>query len=60
MMSTFDEFLDNLFTPLFEATNDPDSHPELYRFLLNVSGIDSVDDESKPEYVHVSLAFSGS
>jgi len=35
--------------PLFEATNDPESHPYLHRFLHQVSGFDSVDDESKPE-----------
>ncbi|KAL6740925.1 hypothetical protein Aduo_014228 [Ancylostoma duodenale] len=52
MVQTFDELLDNVFTPLFEVTNDPSSHPELFRFLQQVSGIDSVDDESKHEYVH--------
>jgi AMP deaminase len=35
--------------PLFEATNDPNSHPYLYQFLCHISGFDSVDDESKPE-----------
>lgn len=35
--------------PLFEATNDPEKHPELHRFLQYVIGFDSVDDESKPE-----------
>ena len=54
MLQTFDEFLDNIFGPLFEATNDPSSHPELFRFLQHVSALDSVDDESKHEYVHVS------
>ncbi|KAE9411657.1 hypothetical protein Angca_010177, partial [Angiostrongylus cantonensis] len=34
------------------VTNDPSSHPDLYRFLQQVSGIDSVDDESKHEFVH--------
>ncbi|KAL3081816.1 hypothetical protein niasHT_034007 [Heterodera trifolii] len=51
ILTTFDDFLDNLFTPLFEVTNDPNLHPELHRFLQHVSGIDSVDDESKPENV---------
>lgn len=51
MVKNFDEILDNVFTPLFEATNDPESHPELFRFLQHISGIDSVDDESKHEYV---------
>uniref|UniRef100_A0A1I7XC82 AMP deaminase n=1 Tax=Heterorhabditis bacteriophora TaxID=37862 RepID=A0A1I7XC82_HETBA len=52
MVKNFDEILDNVFTPLFEVTNDPASHPELFRFLQQVSGIDSVDDESKHEFVH--------
>ncbi|VDO62646.1 unnamed protein product [Heligmosomoides polygyrus] len=52
MLKNFDELLDNIFTPLFEVTNDPSSHPDLYRFLQQVSGIDSVDDESKHEFVH--------
>ncbi|GMT32772.1 hypothetical protein PFISCL1PPCAC_24069, partial [Pristionchus fissidentatus] len=52
MIQNFDQFLDNLFTPLFEVTNDPSSHPDLHRFLEQVSGIDSVDDESKHEFVH--------
>jgi len=36
--------------PVFEATNDPRSHPDLHRFLQYVIGFDSVDDESKPEH----------
>uniref|UniRef100_A0A0N5AM92 AMP deaminase n=1 Tax=Syphacia muris TaxID=451379 RepID=A0A0N5AM92_9BILA len=51
MLKNFDEMLDNFFTPLFEVTNDPSSHPELFRFLAFVTGMDSVDDESKPEYI---------
>ncbi|CAJ0938051.1 unnamed protein product, partial [Mesorhabditis belari] len=50
-MKNFGELLDNLFLPLFEVSNDPSSHPDLHRFLLTVSGIDSVDDESKHEFV---------
>ncbi|CAI5440793.1 unnamed protein product [Caenorhabditis angaria] len=52
MVKNFDELLDNIFTPLFEVTNDPTTHPELHLFLKQVSGIDSVDDESKHEFVH--------
>ncbi|CAI2337749.1 unnamed protein product [Caenorhabditis sp. 36 PRJEB53466] len=52
MVKNFDDMLDNLFTPLFEVTNDPSTHPELHLFLQQVSGIDSVDDESKHEFVH--------
>ena len=53
MVKNFDDMLDNLFTPLFEVTNDPSTHPELHLFLQQVSGIDSVDDESKHEFVNV-------
>uniref|UniRef100_A0A1B6D983 AMP deaminase n=1 Tax=Clastoptera arizonana TaxID=38151 RepID=A0A1B6D983_9HEMI len=49
MMNNFQEFLNNIFYPLFEVTNDPSSHPELHSFLQYVIGFDSVDDESKPE-----------
>uniref|UniRef100_A0A913HFX4 AMP deaminase n=1 Tax=Strongyloides stercoralis TaxID=6248 RepID=A0A913HFX4_STRER len=52
MIDNFGEILDNIFTPLFEVSNDPSSNPDLYRFLTQVSGIDSVDDESKHEYVN--------
>uniref|UniRef100_A0A0R3RR21 AMP deaminase n=1 Tax=Elaeophora elaphi TaxID=1147741 RepID=A0A0R3RR21_9BILA len=51
MVKNFDEILDNVFTPLFEVTNNPKSHPHLFRFLQQVSGIDSVDDESKLEHI---------
>ena len=49
LVSNFNEILYNIFMPLFEATNDPSSHPNLHKFLCHVSGFDSVDDESKPE-----------
>ena len=39
----------DLFRPLFEVTQNPQSHPELHVFLQRVVGFDSVDDESKPE-----------
>jgi adenosine deaminase len=48
-MKNFQEFLTNLFQPLFEATIDPSSHPDLYRFMHHLTGFDSVDDETKPE-----------
>lgn len=49
IIKNFQELLTNLFLPLFEATIHPESHPELFRFLLHLTGFDSVDDESKPE-----------
>lgn len=49
IVTKFQEILDNIFLPLFEATNNPHKHPELHKFLQYVIGFDSVDDESKPE-----------
>jgi len=49
LVNCFEEIIDNLFRPLFEVTRDPKSHPDLHRFLRHVIGLDSVDDESKPE-----------
>mmetsp|Transcript_101251 Transcript_101251/g.201180 ORF Transcript_101251/g.201180 Transcript_101251/m.201180 type:complete len:753 (+) Transcript_101251:3-2261(+) len=46
-ISSFQDMLDNIFVPLFEATLDPESHPEVAEFLNHISGFDSVDDESK-------------
>ena len=39
----------DVFQPLFEVTQNPQSHPELHVFLQRVVGLDCVDDESKPE-----------
>eukprot|EP01132_Coremiostelium_polycephalum_P005159 gene5159-6421_t len=47
--ATFQDFLNNIFHPLFEVTKDPSSHPKLHKFLQQVVGIDCVDDESKFE-----------
>ncbi|XP_072997218.1 probable AMP deaminase [Typha latifolia] len=49
IVTSFQNLLDNIFLPLFEATVDPDSHPQLHIFLKQVVGLDLVDDESKPE-----------
>ncbi|XP_062514903.1 uncharacterized protein LOC134190474 isoform X2 [Corticium candelabrum] len=49
-ISSFQDLLDNIFKPLFECTRDPALHPQLHEFLQNVSGFDSVDDESIPEH----------
>ncbi|XP_065179539.1 AMP deaminase 2-like isoform X3 [Sycon ciliatum] len=54
-VKNFQEMLDNIFMPLFEATLDPHSQPELFKFLTEVAGFDSVDDESKVETGHLSL-----
>ncbi|KAL4302337.1 hypothetical protein GQ457_10G025330 [Hibiscus cannabinus] len=49
IVKSFQNILDNVFIPLFEATVDPNSHPQLHVFLKMVVGFDLVDDESKPE-----------
>nr|XP_057910212.1 AMP deaminase 2 isoform X2 [Doryrhamphus excisus] len=49
-LANFQEMLENIFLPLFEATINPRSHPEVHLFLEHVVGFDSVDDESKPEH----------
>ncbi|KAL6111463.1 ampd2 [Pungitius sinensis] len=49
-LANFQEMLENIFMPLFEATINPRKHPELHLFLEHVVGFDSVDDESKPEH----------
>mmetsp|Transcript_14246 Transcript_14246/g.36439 ORF Transcript_14246/g.36439 Transcript_14246/m.36439 type:complete len:1280 (+) Transcript_14246:43-3882(+) len=47
--SNFQQVLSNIFEPLFRVTIDPSSNPTLHEFLKEVSGFDSVDDESKLE-----------
>ncbi|XP_076066304.1 AMP deaminase isoform X3 [Oratosquilla oratoria] len=49
ILQNFGQVIENLFKPLFEATLNPSSHPEINAFLQYVVGFDSVDDESKPE-----------
>ena len=48
-VSNVKDMLHNIFYPLFEATRCPEQYPELSTFLQYVVGLDSVDDESKPE-----------
>ncbi|TSO77774.1 AMP deaminase 1 [Bagarius yarrelli] len=43
----FGKMLENIFMPVFQATINPQSNPELSIFLQHVTGFDSVDDESK-------------
>ncbi|KAI8477343.1 MAG: hypothetical protein J3K34DRAFT_397944 [Monoraphidium minutum] len=49
IIENFEQMLENIFVPLFEATIDPASHPQLHVFLSQVVGFDMVDDESRPE-----------
>lgn len=48
-LESFHDMLDNIFTPLFEVTQDPRSHPELHNMLQQLVGFDTVDDESVPQ-----------
>ena len=50
---TFQEMLDNLFIPMFEATIHPDKHPEVAELLKHIVGIDSVDDEGAHEVSYI-------
>ena len=45
-VKSFQDVLNNFFEPLFAATLEPEKHPELARLLTEISGFDSVDDES--------------
>ena len=36
LVKNFEEVLENLFIPLFEATVNPQSHPEIHKFLTVV------------------------
>jgi AMP deaminase len=46
---SFQEMLDNLFVPMFEAMLCPEEHPEVADLLKHIVGIDSVDDEGAHE-----------
>jgi AMP deaminase len=46
---SFQDMLENLFAPLFEATLFPDEHPEVAELLKHIVGFDSVDDEGSLE-----------
>ena len=52
-MASFGQLLYNIFAPLFAVSLDPSSNPPLHYSLQTVVGIDSVDDESRPEYEHL-------
>jgi hypothetical protein len=40
MLQNFQQMLDNIFSPLFEVTCNPDSDPLLHAFLGQISGLD--------------------
>jgi len=47
--SGYNEMLENIFTPMFEATLYPERKPKLAEALKHIVGIDSVDDEGASE-----------
>lgn len=49
LVDSFQDMLDNIFNPVFEATVDPNSHKEVACLLQQLVGFDSVDDESQPQ-----------
>ncbi|EKE39142.1 hypothetical protein ENUP19_0089G0040 [Entamoeba nuttalli] len=48
-VNTFEELLRHMFEPLFDATLNPEKHPELVTFLENVGAFDCKGDESEFE-----------
>lgn len=48
-LNHFGEMLENIFSPVFEATLFPEQYPDVAEFLQHISGFDTVDDESRSE-----------
>jgi AMP deaminase len=46
---SFQDMMENLFAPIFEATLNPQDHPEIAELLIHIVGFDSVDDEGASE-----------
>lgn len=46
---SFLDMLENLFSPMFEATLHPEQHHEVAELLKHIVGFDSVDDEGSHE-----------
>ncbi|CAD8175933.1 unnamed protein product [Paramecium pentaurelia] len=54
MIHCFQDMIDNLFRPLFDITINPTIDPFLYQALFQITGFDTVDDESLYEYFAIS------
>ena len=55
-MKNFQEMLENIFAPLFEVTVNPQSHPELHKFLVLVKeSLDQVHLVAKNKNLNFSL-----
>jgi len=50
-VQSFQEYLENIFAPMFAATLDPIAHPEVAELLSCIVGMDSVDDESVEDHL---------
>ena len=48
-VASFEDYVRNIFEPLFQVALDPSVDPKLHHFLKRVVGFDTVDDESKVE-----------
>lgn len=48
IVTSFQNILDNVFVPLFEATVDPNSHPQLHLFLMQVGQTSGYIDATYP------------
>ena len=46
---SFQNMLENIFIPMFDATLHPEEHPEVAELLTHIVGFDSVDDEGAAE-----------
>lgn len=55
VLTTFQEFLDNIFKPLWDVSINPESDPLLAHFLDHVGAFDSVDNESGLESDPISI-----
>ena len=45
MLANFGQLLTNFFGPMFDATREPDKHPQLAKLLSMIGCIDTVDNE---------------
>ena len=58
IVTSFQNILDNVFIPLFEVTVDPNSHPQLHLFLMQVSHLFSYLSVSTPYFCVLIHVFS--
>jgi len=49
-VTNFEQYLRNIFEPLFEVLDNPESHPELSQVISNISGFTTTNYEGKNEY----------